>query len=106
MIPFEIFKSVEICAHVHRFLFEFSNFIDMYCTSVCIYRYTGHSIHRSTVYVSYDPPARQIFDGVVSNADHQPVLVVDMVPPPGTGVLVTTQENFKCVYPVWPVWVC
>ena len=22
MIPFEIFKSVEICAYVHRFLFE------------------------------------------------------------------------------------
>ena len=31
MIPFEIFKSVEICVYMHRFLFEFAKYIHRRC---------------------------------------------------------------------------
>ena len=34
MIPFEIFKSLEICAYVHRFLFEIAKYIYRECASL------------------------------------------------------------------------
>ena len=37
MIPFEIFKSVEICAYVHRFLFEIAKYLYRYCASLYVY---------------------------------------------------------------------
>ena len=37
MIPFEIFKSVEFCASVLRFLFEFAKYIYTLFITICMY---------------------------------------------------------------------
>ena len=48
MIPFEIFKSVEIWVCVHRFLFEFPKYIGIDCRSLYIYWYTLYTLIDST----------------------------------------------------------
>ena len=60
---------------------------------------------------TFDPAAHQIFEvhsrsGTrVSDDNHLPVPVVDMVP--GTGEPAITQDFLKCVSSVaWLVWVC
>ena len=85
MIPFEIFKSVEICAYVHRFLFEIAKYICRHCATLYVYVPTD-------IFLIYDPAAWQIFESAInkwyqlphvammSNDDNQLVPALDIVP--------------------------
>ena len=58
MIPIEIFESLEICAYIHRFLFEFNKYIHKRSPSLNVYI----PYHTINIYVSDELAAAwQIF---------------------------------------------
>ena len=56
MIPIEIFESLEICAYIHRFLFEFNKYIHKRSPSLNVYI----PYHTINIYVSDELAAWQI----------------------------------------------
>ena len=99
MIPFEIFKSVKICAYVHRFLFEIAKYIYLHCSWLYVYVPT-------IIFLIYDPAApantgtiwkwnQRVVPGttcMMSNDDHILVPALDILP-----AYRYTQRNVSCV---------
>ena len=56
VIPIEIFESLEICAYIHRFLFEFNKYIHKRSPSLNVYI----PYHTINIYVSDELAAWQI----------------------------------------------
>ena len=83
MIPFEIFKSIEIYVYLHRFLFESAKYTDKQSTSLRVHMlYTTINTYASCI--------------SVNSSTGMPTITDDKLPPIVDIVPANTQKDVIC----------